>query len=337
LAIAAFAMFNRSSQYVAEDNLNDDLEALLNLQTADMDRLKLAVGQLLIGRFFFLHVSTADSAIPDRILRTYEFTHATFGEYLVAWLTVLSLPRLPDRQVPSMVAPQADDALLAALLSHAALVSRPQVISFLLNLVNALPDRGAVHRALLIAFQQCLQRPAWQKFESYRPSSGNLVDRLGIYSANLFVLVLITSPSHSCLAKDLFGKHSSDELRQHWEALTRLWLSRLVSWGAMFVAFEYADDEIRFVPERVGSTQGLEQAQLIRLIPQVVSSVDSSGNTVVIHTPTGAGEYLAKAIERADLPEVISAFPTDDTVLLVIRWDNSAQALATRILAWAAI
>ena len=49
-------------------------------------RAKLTTAQLTVGRFFFVHESRATH--DNRQLRTYEFLHATFGEFLVAHLVV---------------------------------------------------------------------------------------------------------------------------------------------------------------------------------------------------------------------------------------------------------
>lgn len=85
LSVVAFAMFNRVLQWVDETELDRDLNALLSPQArATQDRLRLTPAQLTVGRFFFIH--TARAAHDGQKLQTYEFLHATFGEYLVARL-----------------------------------------------------------------------------------------------------------------------------------------------------------------------------------------------------------------------------------------------------------
>jgi hypothetical protein len=61
LSVAAFAMFNRSRQWVTEAELDVDLAALLGQPTrrAAGLRAELTAAQLLFGRFFFVHETQA--------------------------------------------------------------------------------------------------------------------------------------------------------------------------------------------------------------------------------------------------------------------------------------
>jgi hypothetical protein len=101
LSVAAFAMFNRSQQWVTEADLDADLTALsiapVPASVAPSGfRTPLTAGQELIGRFFF--IQRAQALRDDRKLQTYEFLHATFGEFLVARLAVRVLADLDARE-----------------------------------------------------------------------------------------------------------------------------------------------------------------------------------------------------------------------------------------------
>ena len=81
-------MFNRRSQWVSEADLDADLSMLLgasrDIRQPSGLQTPLTSAQPAIGRFFFVHES---QATRDGLrLQTYEFLHATFGEFLVARL-----------------------------------------------------------------------------------------------------------------------------------------------------------------------------------------------------------------------------------------------------------
>jgi hypothetical protein len=76
-----------------------------------------------VGRFFF--VQRAQAIRDGSRLETYEFLHATFGEFLAARLTVqLAADLLARRPVLTVGQAPAEDDLLYALLSYAPLSSR---------------------------------------------------------------------------------------------------------------------------------------------------------------------------------------------------------------------
>ena len=135
LSVVAFAMFNRRSQWVSEADLDADLSMLLGVRR-DIRRpgglqAPLTSAQLAIGRFFFVHES---QATRDGLrLQTYEFLHATFGEFLVARLVVQVLTDVLKHKRAGVRSSldEADDALLHALLSFAALTARGPVVAFL--------------------------------------------------------------------------------------------------------------------------------------------------------------------------------------------------------------
>jgi transcriptional regulator of arginine metabolism len=86
-----------------------------------------------------------------------------------------------------------------------------------------------------------------------------------------------------------------------------------------------------------------EQAtsKLIRLLRELLTSVDHSGNLVVLRTPPGAAQFLASAIDRTGLPDIVGTIAGDDTILVVAREssrsdrDGGAGAeLAAKLTAW---
>ncbi|TCJ21140.1 arginine repressor [Nocardioides jejuensis] len=68
--------------------------------------------------------------------------------------------------------------------------------------------------------------------------------------------------------------------------------------------------------------------RLSRLASELLVSAEASGNLVVLRTPPGAAQFLAGAIDRAEVPDVLGTIAGDDTVLVIARApDGSALAL----------
>ncbi len=59
--------------------------------------------------------------------------------------------------------------------------------------------------------------------------------------------------------------------------------------------------------------------RLARLLGELLLSHNASGNLAVLRTPPGAAQFLASAIDRASLTDVIGTIAGDDTILVVAR------------------
>jgi transcriptional regulator of arginine metabolism len=59
--------------------------------------------------------------------------------------------------------------------------------------------------------------------------------------------------------------------------------------------------------------------RLARLLGELLLSHNASGNLAVLRTPPGAAQFLASAIDRASLADVIGTIAGDDTILVVAR------------------
>ncbi len=68
--------------------------------------------------------------------------------------------------------------------------------------------------------------------------------------------------------------------------------------------------------------------RLSRLLGELLVGVDSSGNLAVLRTPPGAAHYLASAIDRAALPDVVGTIAGDDTIFAVARDPMTGADLA---------
>lgn len=79
-------------------------------------------------------------------------------------------------------------------------------------------------------------------------------------------------------------------------------------------------------PVRTGADSGL--ARLERIVGELLSSVDSSANIVILRTPPGAAQYLASVIDHSILPAIIGTVAGDDTVLVVTKDPDGGRDVA---------
>ena len=83
---------------------------------------------------------------------------------------------------------------------------------------------------------------------------------------------------------------------------------------------------------RLAPLNGEASARLARLAADLLVSAEGSANLTVLRTPPGAAQFLASAIDRAALPDVLGTIAGDDTVLLIARAPKGGAALAERML-----
>jgi len=72
--------------------------------------------------------------------------------------------------------------------------------------------------------------------------------------------------------------------------------------------------------------------RLARLLGELLVSAEASANIVVLRTPPGASNFLASALDRAALPQVLGTLAGDDTILVVSRDPAGGQALANHLI-----
>ncbi|WP_433063996.1 AAA family ATPase [Dactylosporangium sp. CS-033363] len=196
LAVVAFAMANRGRPWVTTGELDQDLEAL-GMASAPAPGLGFAAAQTpaerAVGRFFF--IQRAEAVQDVRRLSTYEFLHATFGEYLVARLVVRLLGDVTAREAAGLrglrTAPAHDD-LLYSLLSFAPLTGQgSSTLPFARELLR--PADPAVRDWLLRAFQHAYARLD-VPVGAYQPTSLSGGERPARYGLNLVLLLTAGGP-----------------------------------------------------------------------------------------------------------------------------------------------
>ncbi len=87
------------------------------------------------------------------------------------------------------------------------------------------------------------------------------------------------------------------------------------------VAYAVATGPASDAPPRLG-----------RVLADLLVSAEASGTMAVLRTPPGAAHYLASAIDRAALPEILGTVAGDDTVFVVARGTDGGGEVAALLL-----
>jgi transcriptional regulator of arginine metabolism len=77
------------------------------------------------------------------------------------------------------------------------------------------------------------------------------------------------------------------------------------------------------------------EARLARLCEELLVSAEASANLVVLRTPPGAANFLASALDKAELVDALGTIAGDDTVLVIAREPEGGAEVVRRLLAWA--
>ncbi|GLY24252.1 hypothetical protein [Micromonospora sp. NBRC 101691] len=194
LSVVAFAMFHRLRLWATERELDDDLTSLgiapSHPGRTEAFRSPLTAGQEMVGRFFF--IQRAQAVQDDQTRQTYEFLHATFGEYLVSRLVVQAVRDTEARESASTLAlrmgPSNDDDLLRSLLGFTPLTARATILPFVAGLLDG-PDRDRIRAWLTGRTSQAMTRPQYAE-SRYRPVDKRVDHWMATYSFNLLLLTL---------------------------------------------------------------------------------------------------------------------------------------------------
>ena len=132
--------------------------------------------------------------------------------------------------------------------------------------------------------------------------------------------------------------HSQSELLALLEAegigSTQATLSRdLDELGAVKLRGADGGIPVYVIPDDGSPVRGIEggTARLSRLLGELLVSADASGNLAVLRTPPGAAHYLASALDRAALHDVVGTIAGDDTLLVVAREPLTGAQLVERL------
>ncbi|MGQ0837364.1 arginine repressor [Actinokineospora sp.] len=121
--------------------------------------------------------------------------------------------------------------------------------------------------------------------------------------------------------------------------VTQATLSRdLDELGAVKLRAVEGGAPVYVIPEDGNPVRGLQggTSRLSRLLGELLVSADGSANLTVLRTPPGAAQFLASAIDRAALLEVVGTIAGDDTLMVICREPVTGLQMAERFTAMAA-
>jgi hypothetical protein len=232
LSIVALGMFTRGRQYARIDEIAADFGSIFPPPGSLDSGSSLAEPQTeahsILGRFFFIYESRRQG---ERELRTYEFLHPTFSEFLVARYILQAIDDYCRhwelaRSGHSLANFRSDDGLLFAMLSFQLITSRTTVTRFLSDLASGLPSerRAAIVESLIDILRFALRTRPDRGFAGFCPLNLDFTERVACYSANLTVIALIVAPNR--ITTETLSV--SQDFEAGWHRYASLWQSQLL-------------------------------------------------------------------------------------------------------------
>lgn len=116
----------------------------------------------------------------------------------------------------------------------------------------------------------------------------------------------------------------ADALAQHGVSVSQSTLSKdLLALGAVKRRSE--EGSLVYATAIEGDFRSAALEKLARICSELLSSLQNSGNQIILKTPPGAAQYFAACLDSARLAGVMGTIAGDDTVL-VIATDTGAAA-----------
>ncbi|MFJ9173861.1 NACHT domain-containing protein [Streptomyces sp. NPDC102360] len=286
LGAIAFGMFNRRRQSLTASEADSDLGALFG--EAD--------SALLFGRFFFVH--EAQATVAEERLRSYEFLHATFGEYLVARLICDELNQIRDTAEPSSDRGH-NDAVLRCLLSFVPLSDRANVVDYLREMAGPEGPRwnGELPKLLRNLFHTEDRAEHGPSQTAYAPAVRRRTERDAVYEANLLLLALVIEG----------GVRASDFLSvadpvDRWWRYAQFWRSQFgeASWDSF--AHTVSVKRVTPTPASNGKRDSCQPLVDLELSLQGTTELAHDVSWMLRHDTLGpAGYHDARGVDAGDL------------------------------------
>lgn len=317
LATIALAMFVRGRQVITEIELNRDMTVFSDGSAQSPDESNTpSLAQRAVSGFFFIHKSEARSDAGQ--VRSYEFLHATFAEFLVARTIIselhsIAVLREALQRAPSALSNRVDDGLLFAILSFSCLAGRSAIIDFLGELFKSIPEesRSQFKDVLSGVLAGSLYTHANRSFQEYEPVRHTFTRRLAVYSANL--TLILVSLLEALETSTLFGESEAAEV---WSQYAHLWRGGLTGpeWRGLLKVIRarvFVKDgriDIRLTTED-GSPVAPADSFIIADDPPdhevthhdlILSKDDAISYAAEIHSTTTAGRVFRNAAFLAD-------------------------------------
>lgn len=80
---------------------------------------------------------------------------------------------------------------------------------------------------------------------------------------------------------------------------------------------------------------GKVEQQMSRALNGLVTSVATARNLIVVHTPSGAAQYVASVLDKQNIDGMLGTIAGDDTVMMICADDDSASERADWLLSLA--
>ncbi|WP_344311447.1 arginine repressor [Fodinicola feengrottensis] len=128
-------------------------------------------------------------------------------------------------------------------------------------------------------------------------------------------------------------------LAEHGMSVTQATLSRdLEELGAVKLRGADGEPSVYVIPdEGEGPLRPSVDApaRMVRVLEELLTSAEANGNLVVLRTPPGAAQYVASALDRSGLSDILGTIAGDDTILVIARASDGGEDLASRLRRWA--
>ena len=85
---------------------------------------------------------------------------------------------------------------------------------------------------------------------------------------------------------------------------------------------------------QIGASSDGAISKSMPLPSDLILSVESSGNLVVVRTPPGGAQFLASSLDNSGIKSIIGTIAGDDTVLVVSKKSNGGADLAKELLSF---
>lgn len=87
------------------------------------------------------------------------------------------------------------------------------------------------------------------------------------------------------------------------------------------------DGSLVYTPAPDGEAASAAVEKLARLCSELLQSLQSAGNQIVLRTPPGAAQFLAASLDAARLAGVMGTIAGDDTVLVIATDEEAASRI----------
>ena len=87
-------------------------------------------------------------------------------------------------------------------------------------------------------------------------------------------------------------------------------------------------------PETVAAPVAADEESVAQAVSDYLRRHEVVAQMLVLKTDTGQAQPLAVALDRGQLPEVVGTIAGDDTILVICRTPDAAQAIDRRLGSW---